>query len=200
MQGPSESPLTRNLTYRDRGVSMTARKEQMRRSVTDRILERLDVRAFYSQYTKLSEPSQKGECRGLCPLHEEKTPSFCVNVNSASFNCFGCGKGGGPIQFYAAIKNVSVFEASAELLRMYGQNGNGRPSTSSRKPAPERQEVAPPADVVPPASAVTQADGRDRHRARQDADADDRRTLGDPPDAAHRADRKHPESGRQRPD
>ncbi len=102
----------------------------MRRSVMDRILEKLDVPAFYSQYTKLSPPSQKGECRGLCPLHEDKNPSFWVNVFDGSFKCFGCGKGGGPIQFYAAIKGISVFEASAELLRIYGGNGNGRPPAS----------------------------------------------------------------------
>gem|GEM_PF-896805 len=130
------------------------RKEKMRRSVTERILEKLDVRAFYSQFTRLSDPSQKGECRGLCPLHEEKTASFWVNVYDGSFKCFGCGKGGGPVQFYAAMKNISPFEASAELLRMYGDNGNGR--AHGRKTAPERMpKPAPLNDAVPAATPVT---------------------------------------------
>jgi len=122
----------------------------MRRSVTGRILEKLDVRAFYSQFTKLSKPSQKGECRGLCPLHEEKTASFWVNVHDGSFKCFGCGKGGGPVQFYAAIKNLSPFEAAAELLRIYGDNGNGRAPARGRKTAPQPMpKCIPPAPPVP---------------------------------------------------
>jgi len=140
----------------------------MRRSVTDRVLERLDVRAFYSQFTKLSEPSQKGECRGLCPLHKEKTASFWVNVNDGSFKCFGCGKGGGPIQFYGFIKNLSPFEASAALLRMYGENGKGRPSARGRKGGAEQiektAELAPAAEVSAPPAAVSsgKAGGRER--------------------------------------
>ena len=119
----------------------------MRRSVTDRVLDGLDVRAFYSEFTELSKPSQKGECRGLCPLHKEKTPSFWVNVRDGSFKCFGCGEGGGPIQFWAAVKGLSLFEASAQMLRMYGENengGNGHRRVNGRKPVEERKPRAAP--------------------------------------------------------
>ncbi len=120
----------------------------MRRSVTDRILERLDVRAFYSEFTELSKPSQKGECRGLCPLHKEKTPSFWVNVHDGSFKCFGCGEGGGPIQFWAAVKGLSLFEASAQMLKMYGENGNGNGNGHRRSDSRKAVEKRTPRVAV----------------------------------------------------
>ncbi|MEE8586813.1 MAG: CHC2 zinc finger domain-containing protein [Acidobacteriota bacterium] len=58
---------------------------------TERLFQKTDVRSFYGRHTDLRELPGKSECKGLCPLHKEKTPSFFVNLESGSFNCFGCG-------------------------------------------------------------------------------------------------------------
>jgi DNA primase len=40
---------------------------------------------------------------GLCPFHNEKTPSFTVSPSKGIFKCFGCGKGGNPVNFIMAL-------------------------------------------------------------------------------------------------
>ena len=52
---------------------------------------------------------------GLCPFHDEKSPSFSVSPEKNICKCMGCGEGGNPINFYRKIKNIS-FEAAAEAL------------------------------------------------------------------------------------
>lgn len=49
--------------------------------------------------------------KGLCPFHEEKTPSFIVTPQRQTFKCFGCGKGGDAISFVMAHENVDYPEA-----------------------------------------------------------------------------------------
>src|SRR3990172_6866136 len=58
-----------------------------------------------------------------CPLHSEKTPSFCVNPEKQSFKCYGCGKYGDAIDFVQHYKSLSFGDA----LRYLGINGNTRP-------------------------------------------------------------------------
>ena len=53
-----------------------------RRSLTDRLWEKTDVAGFYARYTRLTKVSGKNELKGLCPLHEERHPSFFVNLDS----------------------------------------------------------------------------------------------------------------------
>ena len=69
------------------------------------ILPRLDAEEFYGNWSAL-KPVGK-ELRGLCPLHEEKTGSFYVRPALKTFHCFGCGVGGGPVQFLHQIKGGS---------------------------------------------------------------------------------------------
>ena len=45
--------------------------------------------------------------KGLCPFHNEKTPSFVVNENKQIFKCFGCGEGGNVISFLMKKENMS---------------------------------------------------------------------------------------------
>jgi hypothetical protein len=47
----------------------------------------------------------------LCPLHNEKTPSFYIYTNTNSFHCFGCGEGGDGIKLIRALNNYSFQEA-----------------------------------------------------------------------------------------
>jgi len=52
---------------------------------------------------------------GLCPFHDEKTPSFSVSPEKNICKCMSCGEGGNPINFYRKIKNIS-FQQAAEVL------------------------------------------------------------------------------------
>lgn len=53
--------------------------------------------------------------KGLCPFHKEKTPSFSIDIEENLFYCFGCHKGGGPIQFIMLRDEVN-FATALKLL------------------------------------------------------------------------------------
>lgn len=59
---------------------------------------------------------------GLCPFHEEKTPSFHVRDNLGRFKCFGCGASGDIIEFVMKLRGLSFSEAMAELAESAGIN------------------------------------------------------------------------------
>ena len=57
---------------------------------------------------------------GLCPFHNEKTPSFRVNPEKGIFKCFGCGEGGDAFTFVQKIKKVGFIDSVKELAQKYG--------------------------------------------------------------------------------
>ncbi len=57
---------------------------------------------------------------GLCPFHNEKTPSFIVSPAKNIYKCFGCGKGGDPVRFLMEQENYSYPEALKNLASRYG--------------------------------------------------------------------------------
>ena len=57
---------------------------------------------------------------GLCPFHNEKTPSFCVYPENNSFYCFGCNKGGDIISFIMGVENLDFAEAVKFLAQRAG--------------------------------------------------------------------------------
>ncbi len=57
---------------------------------------------------------------GLCPFHNEKTPSFIVSPAKNIYKCFGCGKGGDPVRFLMEHENYSYPEALRSLAARYG--------------------------------------------------------------------------------
>lgn len=57
---------------------------------------------------------------GLCPFHNEKTPSFTVSPSKNIYKCFGCGKGGSPVQFMMDHEKLSFPESIRFLAKKYG--------------------------------------------------------------------------------
>ena len=57
---------------------------------------------------------------GLCPFHNEKTPSFSVNAERGFFHCFGCGAGGSVFNFIMRVEGLTFPEAVRSLARKYG--------------------------------------------------------------------------------
>ncbi|MEC9488415.1 MAG: DNA primase [Halanaerobium sp.] len=75
----------------------------------------VDVVAEYVQLKKVGKNYQ-----GLCPFHQEKTPSFTVNPERQFYYCFGCGAGGDVFEFLMEIENMSFPEVLKELARRSG--------------------------------------------------------------------------------
>lgn len=61
-----------------------------------------------------------GSLKGLCPFHDEKTPSFNVRPHVGSFHCFGCGESGDAIAFVEKIEHLTFVEAVEFLARKAG--------------------------------------------------------------------------------
>ena len=81
--------------------------------------------------------------KGLCPFHNEKTPSFNVDADKGFYKCFGCGKSGDVISFVRETEQLSFSEAIEALGKRFGipieyEEGTGGPSNADRT---LRQEV-----------------------------------------------------------
>lgn len=83
------------------------------------LAERNDIAEVVSGYVRLSRKSGSN-LFGLCPFHSEKTPSFSVSPDKQIYHCFGCGKGGGVINFIMEIENLSFPEAVEFLAKRAG--------------------------------------------------------------------------------
>jgi len=62
--------------------------------------------------------------KGLCPFHDEKSPSFHVRPNHGHFHCFGCGEGGDVYSFLQKIEHISFVEAVEQLAESVGYTLN----------------------------------------------------------------------------
>ena len=63
--------------------------------------------------------SGPGSLKGLCPFHDEKTPSFYVRPAVGAYNCFGCGKGGDVINFVMEVEHLTFAETVERLAAKY---------------------------------------------------------------------------------
>lgn len=79
--------------------------------------------------------------RGLCPFHNEKTPSFFVNEDRKFFNCFGCGERGDVFSFLMKHENLNFQEAVRHLAKKTGINLPEKPlSPQQQKRLSEKEE------------------------------------------------------------
>lgn len=95
--------------------------------------ERADIEQVISSHVNLK---RRGKTLvGLCPFHNEKTPSFTVYPDTRSFYCFGCGAGGDVISFVRRIENLDYIEAVKAVAQMAGMSmpEDGYDDTLSKK-------------------------------------------------------------------
>ena len=78
-------------------------------------MSRCDIVDVVSSYVTLTRKG--GNYFGLCPFHNEKTPSFSVSPDKQIYHCFGCKKGGGVINFIMEIENLTFPEAVRFLAK-----------------------------------------------------------------------------------
>ena len=79
----------------------------------ERVRDLSDIVDVISQYVQLTRKGNN--FFGLCPFHNEKTPSFSVAYQKQIFHCFGCGKGGNVFSFVMDYQKIS-FPESVKLL------------------------------------------------------------------------------------
>jgi DNA primase len=98
--------------------------------VIEQIRDRSDVVEVVGAYVDLKRAGTN--YKGLCPFHQERTPSFIVSPDRQTYHCFGCGKGGNVFQFLMEMDGVSFPEAVRELGQRAGIEVQSRPDEEAR--------------------------------------------------------------------
>lgn len=91
--------------------------EQISQQKIDEIRNAADIVEIVGECVSL-QPAGKN-LKGLCPFHNEKTPSFFVSPEKKTFHCFGCGENGNAISFLQKYKKMSFVEALKSLAERY---------------------------------------------------------------------------------
>ncbi|MBA7481496.1 DNA primase [subsurface metagenome] len=84
----------------------------------NRIRDTADILDVVSSYVQLKRRGHNWF--GLCPFHQEKTPSFSVNQQKQIFHCFGCGRGGNAISFLMEVEKLDFVDAVKRLGEQVG--------------------------------------------------------------------------------
>ena len=89
--------------------------------ISEQIIEQIrstaDIYEIVSEYVQLKKRGRN--FFGLCPFHDEKTPSFSINQQRQIYKCFGCDAGGGTINFIMEIERLEFIDAIQHLADRY---------------------------------------------------------------------------------
>ncbi len=108
--------------------------------VIRRVRDSIDIQELVSGYVTLRRAGKNWQ--GLCPFHNEKTPSFSVNPDKQIFHCFGCGVGGDVFKFLELQKGLNFPEAVRELAERAGiALPESRPGKDHKKDQDERKTL-----------------------------------------------------------
>jgi DNA primase len=91
---------------------------RIRDSSVQQVLASADIVDVISGYTSLRK--RGATYTGLCPFHQEKTPSFSVSAEKGLYYCFGCGAGGDVVTFLKNMDNLTFVEAVERLAEKHG--------------------------------------------------------------------------------
>ncbi len=100
-------------------------------SIIQEIEDRINIIDIIGKYVDLKREGRR--YRGLCPFHQEKTPSFTVTPEKGLFYCFGCQKGGNIFNFIMEIEKLSFIEAARMLASKVGITISAFEGTPSKK-------------------------------------------------------------------
>ncbi len=109
--------------------------------VVDKIRDSTDIVSLVSQYVTLKKAG--ANYKGLCPFHQEKTPSFTVHPGKQIFHCFGCGQGGNAFSFLMKKENMTFLDAVRRLAERAGiaLPEEGEDSQEAARQARQREEI-----------------------------------------------------------
>lgn len=108
---------------------------RIRQSDIEEVKARTNIGDIIGDYVSL-KTGGVGALKGLCPFHDEKSPSFYVRPGVGRYHCFGCGEGGDVYEFLLKMDHVSFTDAVERLAARIGyqlhyEEGGGGPSESS---------------------------------------------------------------------
>ncbi|KRF04988.1 DNA primase [Arthrobacter sp. Soil782] len=86
----------------------------IKREDIDEVRQRTDIKEVVDGYVTLKSAGV-GSWKGLCPFHDERSPSFHVRPHMGSYHCFGCGEGGDVISFVQKMDHTSFAETVEKL-------------------------------------------------------------------------------------
>ena len=86
-------------------------------SQVDQVRAAADIVKIVGDYVKLRKSG--ANYTGLCPFHQEKTPSFAVHPIKQIFHCFGCGKGGDVFKFVMEMDGLPFVEALRRIAESF---------------------------------------------------------------------------------
>ncbi len=92
--------------------------QEQSKNIVNEVKNRLNIEDIVSEYITLKQSGTNHF--GLCPFHDEKSPSFSVNSGMQIFKCFGCGISGDIFTFVEKIENISFKEALEKLAKKAG--------------------------------------------------------------------------------
>ncbi len=84
----------------------------------DQVRHQVDIVTVIAEYVSLTKTGKN--YKGLCPFHQEKTPSFFVNPQKQIFHCYGCGIGGNVFTFLMNLEKYTFPEAVLALAKRLG--------------------------------------------------------------------------------
>ncbi len=106
---------------------------QIPEEALEELRRKIDIVDLVGRYVELRRSGRN--FKGLCPFHDEKTPSFNVNPALKGFKCFGCGEGGDAIAFVMRIEGKTFLEAVRKLADLYGVHLPGGAPTGREGPS-----------------------------------------------------------------
>ena len=92
---------------------------KIRQSDIENLKAQANLVDVVSDYVSL-KPASVGSLKGLCPFHDEKSPSFNVRNGQGYYHCFGCGAGGDVYKFLQEIESLSFAEAVERVAAKFG--------------------------------------------------------------------------------
>ena len=109
----------------------------IRREDIDQVRERARIDEIVGEQVAL-RPAGVGALKGLCPFHDERTPSFHVRPAQGYYYCFGCGEGGDVIKFVENVHHLSFTEAVQYLANKTGVTLHYENTGAAEKKDPNR--------------------------------------------------------------
>lgn len=134
-------------------------------SFVQELIARADIVEIVARHVQLKKTG--ANFVGLCPFHNEKSPSFSVSPSKQFYHCFGCGKTGNAIGFLMEHAGMGFVDAVEDLAQEFGMQvpeDNSTPQERARQ-AQQKQQQATLSDVLEKASAAYQKHLRGAQRA-----------------------------------
>ena len=108
------------------------------RQTLDQIRKQASLATIVGESVRLEKAGRN--FKGLCPFHQEKTPSFTVSTERDIFFCFGCKASGDVFKFVSLLEGLSFIEAAKKLAERYGITLDEDERSPAQKAADQRQK------------------------------------------------------------